>query len=819
MPDFGHSEVLFTQGSKPMKFYMRPCSEKQRLKPAIEHGGGMLTSKWTEGIYRLIPPDSKKITETGISSKFIDDCIEHNRLLDMSDYEIKSNDAEVSDISDDDSKYQIRTTARCMKTRKEYTRKDDERIISYVLKTKGYNDVKGRSYWIQMQDRKVLPQRTWQSLKEHFVKKIIPNIHTFDLDPKQKRAFLRPFGRAGSEESTSGDEDFEFSKTDDMVILTYILNNDNYHRIKKQSFWKELKQKYIPYCSWMELRNRFFDTIVPSIDKYSLSSTNINRLKSVIKIPNSTFSDVENLSGDKVHPSNKNISATRLASNVNPNHSKTDVFSPEKNNKVENMTEKEKTPDTLAKTKSNDIDIEKSDPNSNSKFPGISWTVVLQAEEPHLLCRGSLDETDSRNKNKNDKHLKLPACNVETKSSENFTYSSSSDVSETPEKNKKLQTSKYRKTDKVHQKSKVLFEKFSMADIEEYLKKTNEEGSENKEMSEKSNSSLQNLLIENLRKSLVNKLHSRNHPADKLLENLKTEKLDNVDSSLLIGLYQNESKLESSSDSKNTDVDMSNQDQCSMDTDDLDIGVPMTMNKISDALSGEWPETQNDFQDTNGLQNQIHNCEMSPIRKNGKIEESTSEHNSLLVNKLRAKIKSIVGNSSFKNLSTPERPSKYRKIMDEHECADNDFNRNEGNALSTTFPFSEREKKKILYEALLKPRETDPPLEIKLSSSIKAALKQIENIKKTSQNWCQSLDLQNVSLSTTSVNEHYEKIKALHSYLYDIYIMSLSHTVLKKSHDDIKVNDILVLLKYLITNGGFSIDDISKLMKRDIQWI
>ncbi|XP_067127617.1 uncharacterized protein [Centruroides vittatus] len=818
MPDFGHSEVLFTQESKPMKFYMRPCSEKQRLKPAIEHGGGMLTSKWTEGIYRLIPSDSKRITETGISSKFIDDCIERNRLLDMSDYEIKSNNAAISDISDDDSKYEIRTTARCTRTRKEYTHQDDKLIIGYVLKTKGYNDVKGRRYWREMQDRKVLPQRTWQSLKERFIKRIIPNIHTFDLDPKQRKALLRPFGRVDSEESASGDEDFEFSKADDMAILTFILDNDNYLRIKKESLWQELKQKYIPYCSWMELRDRFFDTIVPSIDKYSLSSPNINRLKSVIKIPNSMFSDVENLSGDKVRPSNKNISATRFASNVNPNHSKTDILSPEKNNKVENMTEKEKTPD-LAKTKCNDIDIEKSDPNSNSKFPGISWTVVLQAEEPHLLCRGSFDEADSRNKNKNDKRLKLPACNVETKLSENFTYSSSSDVSETPEKNKKLQTSKYRKADKVHQKSKVLFEKFSMADIEEYLKKTNEEGSENKEMSEKSNSSLEKLLIENLRKSLVNKLHSRNDSSDKLLEGLKTEKLDNVDSSLLLGLYQNESKLESSSDSKNTDVDMSNQDQCSIDTDDSDIGVPMTTNKIVDALSGKWSETQKDFQDTNGLQNQIHKYEMSSIRKNGKIEESTSEHNSLLVDKLRAKIKSIVGNSSFKNLSTLERPSKYRKIMDEHECADNDFNRNEGNALSTTIPFSEKEKKKIWYEALLKPRETDPPLEIKLSSSIKAALKQIENIKKTSQNWCQSLDMQNVSLSTTSVNEHYEKIKALHSFVYDIYIMSLSHTVLKKSHDDIKVNDILVLVKYLITNGGFSIDDISKLINRDIQWI
>lgn len=824
MSDFMHSEALFREkDGKGMKFYMRPCSEKQRLRPIIEHGGGSLTSKWTDGIYRLISSENKKLTETGISSKFIDDCVEQNRLLDMSVYEIKSNDTVVSDISDDDCKYQIQTVARNTRARREYTRQDDELIIDYVIKTKGFNEVKGRRYWREMEDRKVLPKRTWQSLKERFVKKIIPNIHTFNLDPKQRKAFQRPFGCVSSDDSMSGDENYEFSQKDDLAIIKYLLDDENYLRIRKASVWQELEQKSIMCCPWVLLRDRFFDTIVPSIHKYKLSSSDLNKFNKVIKIPQSVISDTERLNTEKL-----NFSDKICASSLNNKHLK--IPSPEKTNKIEEVSKGDKILD-LSKTKSNDTDLEKPDHQQNSKFPGISWTVVLQADEPHLLCRGSLlDEADAKNKsNKNDKHLKSSSCNTETKSSENISCLSSTDLlSETSDKNRKPRGSKNKKIDKTHTKSKVLFEKFSMADIEEYLRKqTGEEENDNKELSETSDSSLQNLLIENLRKSLVDKLHGKTDSTDKLLESLKSKKLDNVDSSLILGLYQNEikTKTEMNSNSKKNDADISiHQDSSSMDADDSDIGMSVTADKISDILSGEWPEKHNNNnKDMNNSPKQIRNYETrSSARKNGRIEENTSERNSLLVNKLREKIKSIVKNSSFNNINALERPSKCRKITDENDIEyteSSELNKSEGNKLSSSFPFSERERKKILYEALLRPRETDPPLEIKLSSSIKVALKQIENIKEMCQNWCKSTNLLNISLPMTLLNEHNEKIRDLYSFVYDIYIMSLSHTILKKSQNDIDVNDILILLKYLITNGGFSIDDISKLMNEDIQWL
>ncbi|KAJ9578059.1 hypothetical protein L9F63_025083 [Diploptera punctata] len=39
-----------------------------------------------------------------------------------------------------------------------------------------------------MEAKKICPDRTWQSLKEQFLKKILPNINTFKLSKEQVRS-------------------------------------------------------------------------------------------------------------------------------------------------------------------------------------------------------------------------------------------------------------------------------------------------------------------------------------------------------------------------------------------------------------------------------------------------------------------------------------------------------------------------------------------------------------------------------------------------------------------------------------------------------
>ncbi|XP_067002350.2 uncharacterized protein [Anabrus simplex] len=77
--------------------------------------------------------------------------------------------------------------------RREYTFDDKKAIVNYISKTDSYHRVKGRKFWQSMVDHQVCPGRTWQSLKEHYIKQIIPNICIFRLPEEEEKKFLAPF--------------------------------------------------------------------------------------------------------------------------------------------------------------------------------------------------------------------------------------------------------------------------------------------------------------------------------------------------------------------------------------------------------------------------------------------------------------------------------------------------------------------------------------------------------------------------------------------------------------------------------------------------
>ncbi|XP_013137341.1 PREDICTED: microtubule-associated protein futsch-like isoform X2 [Papilio polytes] len=59
---------------------------------------------------------------------------------------------------------------------KAYTIKEMKSIVDYLTEHKAYNEIKGRKMWVDFERSKVL-DRTWQSLKETFLKRILPDIH------------------------------------------------------------------------------------------------------------------------------------------------------------------------------------------------------------------------------------------------------------------------------------------------------------------------------------------------------------------------------------------------------------------------------------------------------------------------------------------------------------------------------------------------------------------------------------------------------------------------------------------------------------------
>ncbi|XP_013162902.1 PREDICTED: uncharacterized protein LOC106114305 isoform X2 [Papilio xuthus] len=59
---------------------------------------------------------------------------------------------------------------------KAYTIKEMKAIVDYLTEHKAYNEIRGRKMWMDFEKSKVI-DRTWQSLKETFLKRILPDIH------------------------------------------------------------------------------------------------------------------------------------------------------------------------------------------------------------------------------------------------------------------------------------------------------------------------------------------------------------------------------------------------------------------------------------------------------------------------------------------------------------------------------------------------------------------------------------------------------------------------------------------------------------------
>ncbi|XP_038211002.1 dentin sialophosphoprotein-like [Zerene cesonia] len=59
---------------------------------------------------------------------------------------------------------------------KAYTMREMKTIVEYLVEHKAYNEIRGRKMWMDFANAKAL-NRTWQSLKETFLKRILPDIH------------------------------------------------------------------------------------------------------------------------------------------------------------------------------------------------------------------------------------------------------------------------------------------------------------------------------------------------------------------------------------------------------------------------------------------------------------------------------------------------------------------------------------------------------------------------------------------------------------------------------------------------------------------
>ncbi|XP_030230568.1 telomeric repeat-binding factor 2-interacting protein 1 isoform X1 [Gadus morhua] len=164
------SPVLFmTVDGEPMRFFLCPGPAKVELLPSIKAGGGMVCKAQEPGAVLLVDPNEMgSLTQSTahwyVSAQYIRDCIKKNEQLELEDYRMKPDAADVQSTK----KRAARTSTSS--GRIPYTSEEDAAIIGYVATLK--DKLKGNLLWKQMAEIH-LTQHSWQSMKYHYIYKLM----------------------------------------------------------------------------------------------------------------------------------------------------------------------------------------------------------------------------------------------------------------------------------------------------------------------------------------------------------------------------------------------------------------------------------------------------------------------------------------------------------------------------------------------------------------------------------------------------------------------------------------------------------------------
>lgn len=154
-----------------MLFSLVPCSERKQIRELIEYGGGVLVQPGKLPDAIRLAPSSVTVTDStddAFSVNYIRACSKSDKLLRLIDFKIPTAPA-VVDASDHKTQ-----TLRFVRTRREYTLGEEIAIAKYVARKPGVC-VRGNAVYKEMASTSVVPgKHSWQSLKEHYLKKIFP---------------------------------------------------------------------------------------------------------------------------------------------------------------------------------------------------------------------------------------------------------------------------------------------------------------------------------------------------------------------------------------------------------------------------------------------------------------------------------------------------------------------------------------------------------------------------------------------------------------------------------------------------------------------
>ena len=135
-----------------------------------------------------------------------------------------------------------------------YTSQEDEIIVNFIKENDGFAMRKGNQIWKNLERQNLLPGRSWQSLKNRFLKAILKNLSGEDF-PAVAVSVMKPAKF--------------YAEVEDEAILNYIVDNNLYTKVKGNNMWKILEdRKILVNRSAQSMKERFRKYIMPNLKKF-----------------------------------------------------------------------------------------------------------------------------------------------------------------------------------------------------------------------------------------------------------------------------------------------------------------------------------------------------------------------------------------------------------------------------------------------------------------------------------------------------------------------------------------------------------------------
>ncbi|TRY63935.1 hypothetical protein TCAL_14361 [Tigriopus californicus] len=147
-----------------------------------------------------------------------------------------------------------------------YTKEEDQKLIDFVANHGLYDRRNGRSIWVALERRDLLPGRTWQSMKTRYIKYIEPKYKRADLkkaDPKkvnldESRAIQNQAGHF-------------FTRNEDQKIIDFIVENRRFGEVGGNTLWKLMEARNIlPDRTSQSMKERFRKRIMPNLHLFDI---------------------------------------------------------------------------------------------------------------------------------------------------------------------------------------------------------------------------------------------------------------------------------------------------------------------------------------------------------------------------------------------------------------------------------------------------------------------------------------------------------------------------------------------------------------------